>query len=65
MSFFDKEKYNNALREYYETHYGYLETDVWYEQPGVNVWVFGRENQIITLKSDILSGEVTEYTQSR
>lgn len=65
MSFFDKEKYDNALKEYYETCYGYRNTDVWFEQPGVNVWVFERDNQIITLKSDILSGNVTEYIEVR
>lgn len=60
MSIFDKELYEKSLREYYENNYGNCETDIWYEQPAVNVWVFGRDNKIITLKSHILTGEVTE-----
>lgn len=60
---FDKELYAKSLREYYLTNYGECETDIWYEQPAVNVWVFGRESKIITLKSDIRTGEVTEYIE--
>ena len=55
--------WNNGLKplyEYYKENYGEKETDVWYEQPSLNVWVFGRDNKIITLKCHILSGEVTE-----
>lgn len=60
MSIFDKELYAKNLREYYVNNFGEKETDIWYEQPAVNVWVFGRDNKIITLKSKILTGEVTE-----
>ena len=61
MKLFDKELYNTKLREYYTEKYGEKEDDVWYEQPAVNVWVFGREDKIITLKSDIRTGEVEEF----
>ena len=60
MGFLNKEKYNKNLYEYYVKHYGEKESDIWYEQPAVNVWVFGRDNKIITLKSHILTGEITE-----
>lgn len=60
---FNKELYAKKLREYYLEKYKEKETDIWYEQPGVNVWVFGRENKIITLKSDIRTGEVTEQIE--
>lgn len=65
MSFFDKELYANNLREYYLKNYGEKETDLWYEQPAVNVWVFGRDNKIITLKSHILTGKVTEQIEDK
>ena len=59
MAIFDKELYNKNLYEYYVKHYGERDTDKWYEQPAVNVWVFGRDGKIITLKSHILTGEIT------
>lgn len=60
---FDKELYAKKLHEYYVEKYGEKETDTWYEQPAVNVWVFGRDNKTITLKSDIRTGEVTEQIE--
>lgn len=59
MAIFDKELYSRNLYEYYVKHYGERDTDKWYEQPAVNVWVFGRDGKIITLKSHILTGEIT------
>lgn len=58
-----KEKLNESLSEYYKNHYGERDTDIWYEQPAVNVWVFGRDGKIITLKSHILTGEVEEFVE--
>ena len=55
-----KEQFNEYLRKYYLEQYGERDTDVWYEQPAVNVWVFGRDDKIIAIKSDILSGEIEE-----
>ena len=60
MAILDKEKLEQCLNEYYEEHYGRQNTDIWYEQPAVNVWVFGRDGKIITLKSHLLTGAVTE-----
>ena len=60
MKIFDKEKYEKNLREYYVSNYGEKGTDFWYEQPAVNVWFFGRDDKIITLKSHIITGEVYE-----
>ena len=53
-----KEQFDKYLSEYYKTHYGERTTDKWYEQPAVNVWVFGRDNKIICLKSHMLTGEI-------
>ena len=61
MKLFDKEFYKGELRRYYTEKYGEKDDDVWYDQPAVNVWVFGREDKIITLKSDIRTGEVEEF----
>lgn len=58
-----KDKLNESLSEYYKNHYGEKDTDIWYEQPAVNVWVFGRDGKIITLKSHVLTGEVTEQVE--
>ena len=58
-----KEKLNESLAEFYKKRYGERDTDIWYEQPAVNVWVFGRDDKIITLKSHILTGEVEEFVE--
>ena len=63
MCLFEKEMYAKRLYEYYVKHYGERKTDVWYEQPAVNVWVLLREGKIITLKSNVLTGEITEYIE--
>ena len=60
-----KDKLNESLSEYYKKHYGEKDTDIWYEQPAVNVWMFGRKDKIITLKSHILTGEVTEFKEDK
>ena len=60
MVILNKQKFNNYLYEYYKEHYGEKDTDIWYEQPAVNVWVFNRDGKFITLKSHMLTGEVTE-----
>lgn len=60
MVILNKQEFNNYLYEYYKEHYGERDTDTWYEQPAVNVWVFNRDGKFITLKSHMLTGEVTE-----
>ena len=54
----DKSEMSQYLYEYYKEVYGEKETDYWYEQPAVNVWVFRRDNKVIALKSYILTGKV-------
>lgn len=63
MAILEKEELEKRLREYYVSVCGERETDVWYEQPAANVWVFGREGRFISLKCHILTGEVTEYVE--
>lgn len=58
-----KDKLNESLSEYYKKHCGQRDTDIWYEQPAVNVWVFGRDEKIITLKSHLLTGKVEEFIE--
>ncbi len=58
-----KAQYAEFLGAYYREHYGERDTDHWYEQPAVNVWVFGRDGKIITLKSHVLTGEVEENVE--
>ena len=63
MGILKKEEFAAALHDYYVEHYGEQETDEWFEQPAVNVWVFRRGDTFVTLKSHILTGEVTEKTE--
>ena len=63
MAILEKEKLEQHLNEYYEEHFGRQDTDIWYEQPAVNVWVFGRGGKIITLKVHLLTGVVTEKSE--
>ena len=60
MGILTKEQYSKYLYEYYKENFGERNTDIWYDQPAVNVWVFGRDGKIIALKSHILTGKVTE-----
>ncbi len=59
MTLLNKTQFTKILQEHYLENYGELESDIWYEQPAVNVWVFERDGKIITLKSHVLTGEVT------
>lgn len=63
MSLLSKEQFAKLLHQYYLKHYSKKETDIWYDQPAVNVWVFGRDGKIITLKSHVLTGNVTEQSE--
>lgn len=58
MGLLEKKEMNQFLYEFYKETYGELETDKWFEQPVVNVWVFERDGKIITLKCHILTGKV-------
>ena len=63
MEILKKNELNDKLYEYYISHYGEQESDVWYEQPAANVWVFKRGQKIVTLKSHILTGDVSETVE--
>lgn len=58
MKILTKEQFNEKLYQYYVEHFGERDTDIWFEQPAVNVWVFKRDGQYISMKSHILTGEV-------
>ena len=64
MNILDRDQINSYLHKYYKEHYGELNTDVWYEQPAANVWVFKRDNNYIILKCHILTGVVTAYVEN-
>ena len=63
MKILTKEQFNEKLHEYYVQHFGERDTDIWFEQPAVNVWVFKRDGKYISLKSHILTGEVEVYIE--
>jgi len=63
MRILSKSEYAEYLHRYYTDHFGERDTDEWYEQPAVNVWVFGRDGKVISLKSHILTGDVTEQVE--
>ena len=63
MSLLTKNQFTEILREYYLNNYGERNTDIWYDQPAVNVWVFSRDGKIITLKSHVITGKVTEQIE--
>lgn len=64
MKILTKEQFGNYLYEYYKEHYGEKETDKWYEQPALNVWVFERDKKIISLKCHMLNGKITEKIEN-
>lgn len=51
---------HSRLDKYYREHYGECDTDNWYVNPAVNVWMFERDGKTIVLQCHILTGEVTE-----
>lgn len=63
MNILTKEKLNEKLQEYYAANYGESSTDVWYEQPAANVWVFKRGEKYIALRAHILTGKVKEFVE--
>lgn len=51
---------HSRLDKYYKENYGERDTDDWFVNPAVNVWLFVRNGKLITLQCHILTGEVTE-----
>ena len=60
MGILTKDQFSAALYEYYTENCGQRDSDIWYEQPSVNVWVFERDGSYINLNSHILTGKVTK-----
>lgn len=60
---------HSRLDKYYKENYGERDTDDWFVNPAVNVWLFVRDGKLITLQCHVLTGEVTEkvepYTKGR
>ena len=59
-----KQEATLRLYEHYVEHYGERDTDEWFEQPAVNVWVFKRDGKYISLKAHILNGTVEEFYET-
>lgn len=55
-----EQQIHNRLDKYYKERFGEIDTDEWYVNPAKNVWMFNRDDKIITLQCHILTGEVTE-----
>ena len=51
---------HSYLDKYYKKNFGERDTDEWFVNPAMNVWMFVRDGEIITLKCHITTGEVTE-----
>ena len=60
MKVLTEKQLHNKLDKYYKKHFGERDTDGWYVNPAVNVWMFERDGKIITIQCHILTGEVTE-----
>lgn len=63
MSVLTKGTIHEKLVKYYMAQYGLQKTDIFYEQPAVNVMIFRRNNKTIAIKCHIVTGEITEYTE--
>lgn len=63
MIILTREQCGKRLAAYYSEKYGERDTDVWYDQPAANVWVFRRDDSVISLKCHILTGDVVEFVE--
>ena len=61
----EKNEISKKLYNYYKEVYGELETDQWFEQPAINVWVFERDGKIVTLKCHVLTGVVESKEETK
>jgi hypothetical protein len=55
-----REQIDTRLKRYYESKYGEYGKDIWFEIPASNVWMFVRDERLITLRCHVVSGEVAE-----
>ena len=60
-----EQQIHEHLDKHYKEHFGERGTDGWYTNPAKNVWMFERDEKIITLQCHILTGEVTEKTTNK
>ena len=65
MKMLTKEELTRKLCAFYQANFDQRKTEVWFEQPAANVWVFGQGNKIITLKCHLISGEVTQRVENK
>lgn len=65
MGLLEKKEINKLLYDFYKEKYGEFETDKWFEQPAVNVWVFERDGKIITLKCHMLIGKIEAKEETK
>lgn len=62
MNILTKTQIHEKLQTYYQENYGNNDEDMWYPSPAANVWMFCRDNKIITLQCHMLTGIVTEQS---
>lgn len=65
MKMLTKEELTRRLCAFYRANFDQRKTEVWYEQPAANVWVFGQGDKIFTLKCHLLNGEVTQRVEKK
>ena len=51
---------HTRLNNYYKEHFGERDTDEWYVNPADNVWKFIRNNRVIILECNKITGEISE-----
>ena len=59
-----KPELNELLMDYYRQEYGQRDTDRWYDVTAVNVKVFARDGELISLKCHPTTGVVTAKTET-
>ena len=51
---------HTKLDNYYKERFGEKDTDEWYVNPADNIWKFVRNNRVIILECDKVTGEIVE-----
>lgn len=65
MAIIDKNIISQKLETYYKEHFGDSASDIWYENPAVNVRLFERDRKLITLKLNIRDGSIEERSMDK
>ncbi len=63
MGILTKSQINQRLYNYYKANYGESGGDIWYEPPALNVWVFARQERLVTLRCHIIKGTVEKFEE--